>query len=101
MGTACTPSAGGTLLVRPIRPEDGDRLHAFAGRLSRRTISMRMLGPMVALDDRLTARLLAADHDDRLVLVAVLEDAIVGTAEYARSGEDRQRAEIAFLIEDV
>lgn len=92
---------GRSLLVRPVRKDDGNLLHAFASRLSRRTISFRMLGPVVALDERMTNRLLDADHVDHLVLVAILDGAVIGTAEYARMDEDSQRADIAFLVEDV
>jgi acyl-CoA synthetase (NDP forming)/GNAT superfamily N-acetyltransferase len=91
---------GRSLLVRPARPEDLDRLLAFFGRLSRCTISYRMLGPVVPMGAAATRRLVDADHDGRLVLLALLGDAVIGVAEYSRLPERPDRAEVAFTVED-
>ena len=91
---------GRSLLVRPVRPDDLARILEFFRRLSRRTISYRMLGPVVRMDGQATRRLVDIDYDERLVLLAVLDDAVIGVAEYSRLPERPERAEVAFTIED-
>ncbi len=91
---------GRSLLVRPVRPDDLDRVLDFFGRLSRRTISYRMLGPVVPMGAEATRRLVDIDYDERLVLLAVLGDAVIGVAEYSRLPDRPDRADVAFTVED-
>jgi acyl-CoA synthetase (NDP forming)/GNAT superfamily N-acetyltransferase len=91
---------GRSLLIRPARPEDLERLLAFNGGLSRRTVSYRMLGPVVRMDRKAAAAFLDLDHDDRLALVALHDDRIIGLAEYSRLADQPDHAEIAFTVDD-
>ncbi len=88
-------------MIRPARPDDLDALLAFWGRLSRRTVSFRMLGPVVTMTRAATERLLNIDYVQHLTLLATLDDSVIGIAEYARQEDRPDRAEIAFTIEDV
>lgn len=91
---------GRSLLVRPSRPQDVDRVLDFFGRLSRRTISVRMLGPVVPMGAAATRRLVDIDYHDRLVLLALLGEAVIGVAEYSRLPNRPDRAEVAFTVQD-
>ncbi|MEU7811736.1 GNAT family N-acetyltransferase [Pseudonocardia sp. NPDC049154] len=91
---------GRSIMIRPSRPVDLDALSTFFGRLSRRTVSFRMLGPVVTMDRARTAHFLDADHDQRLNLLATLDDEVIGIAEYARQPDNPDRADIAFTVED-
>ena len=89
---------GGHIHVRPIGPDDGDRLRAMAGRLSPDTVYMRFFS-MITLSDRDVERLTTVDHDDRVALVALVGDEMVGVARYSRLATPTE-AEIAVLVED-
>jgi GNAT superfamily N-acetyltransferase len=90
---------GRSLLVRPARPDDLERLLAFNGGLSRRTVSYRMLGPVVRMDRRAAEAFLDLDQHDRLALVALHDDRIIGLAEYSRLADQPDRADIAFTVD--
>ena len=61
---------GGTVHVRPIRPDDKDRLVDLHGRLSDRTIYYRFFSPHPRLTPREVERFTTVDHEDRVALVA-------------------------------
>ena len=65
---------GGTAHLRPITAEDADRLRAFHSRLSRDTVYNRFFAYRPTLSDRDIARFTQVDHDDRVALVATLQD---------------------------
>lgn len=113
---------GGSVRLRPIRPDDLGRLKAFHGRLSRDSLFYRFFSPMPYLSDERAAHFTTVDYDRRLALVAIeppvepaepqaapasnvgLETAdsgderIVGVARYDRTGDDE--AELALIVED-
>ena len=84
---------GGTVHVRPIRPDDGDRLRALHDRLSPETIYLRFFSPVPKLSDSMVERFTHVDYVDRLALVAMLGDEIVarGRATTAWRGRRRPR----------
>jgi acyl-CoA synthetase (NDP forming)/GNAT superfamily N-acetyltransferase len=90
---------GGTAHVRPIVPEDADRLRAFHGRLSRDTVYNRFFAYRPTLSDRDVERFTTVDHVDRVALVATLHDEIVGVVRYDRAAGTRT-AEVAFVVRD-
>lgn len=47
---------GRSTFVRPVRPEDADRLVAFVAGLSRATLAYRSLGPVVRVRDDVIRR---------------------------------------------
>jgi RimJ/RimL family protein N-acetyltransferase len=94
---------GARLRLRPIRPEDQDRLIAFYDRLSRHTAYQRFFTVMKRLPPD-WARLLAnVDYARRLALLAEQgppgDPELVGVARYEPTDQP-DTAEIAFVIQD-
>jgi acyl-CoA synthetase (NDP forming)/GNAT superfamily N-acetyltransferase len=90
---------GGTVHVRPIHPDDGGRLVALHGRLSRESVYFRYFAPRLRLTEREVHHLTYVDYERRMALVALLGDDLVGVARYDRS-PDRGDAEVAFEVDD-
>jgi acyl-CoA synthetase (NDP forming)/RimJ/RimL family protein N-acetyltransferase len=90
---------GGTVHLRAIRPDDGDRLRAFHARQSPESIYYRFFSPRPHLSDAEVEHLVNVDYVDRMAFVAVLGDEIIGVARYDRWPE-RDEAEVAFFIDD-
>ena len=94
---------GTRLRVRPIRPDDADRLVALHGRLSVQTIYQRFFSVLRRLPTDWARYLARVDYERRLALVVErdLPDGpeLVGVARYEPTGEP-DRAEVAFVIED-
>ena len=89
---------GRTAHIRPIRPDDAERLVEFYSRVSDRSKYYRFFSPMPRLSDRDVQRFTRVDHHDRVALVLVLADRLIAVGRYdrVRTGE----AEVAFLVED-
>jgi succinyl-CoA synthetase alpha subunit/GNAT superfamily N-acetyltransferase len=90
---------GGTVHIRPITPEDGDRLVDLHSRLSDRTIYYRFFTPRPRLTPREIQRFTTVDYDDRVALVALLDDHLVAVARYDRVPGTTE-AEVAFVVAD-
>ena len=103
-------SDGGTVYVRPIRPDDAERLVAFHGRQSAESIYYRFFSPRPRLSERDVTRFTTVDYTTRLALVALLGEDLIGVARYdsvladAASTEEGSAsvrgAEVAFFIDD-
>lgn len=91
-------SDGGTIHVRPIRPDDADRLRALHDRLSPEAVYYRFFTPMPRLSDTMVERLVNVDYHDRMAIVAQLGDALIAVARYDLI--DTDRAEVAFVVDD-
>ena len=90
---------GGTVHVRPIRPDDADALVVLHAGLSDETVLLRFFGPKPALDPVQADHFTTVDHVDRVALVAELGDRLVAVARYDRvPGSDS--AEVAFVVSD-
>jgi acetyltransferase len=98
---------GGSVAIRPIRPEDEPMLLRFHETLSDRTVYLRYLEHL-KLDQRTShlrlARICFIDYDREVVLVAEGdagrgERAIVGVGRLNR-GRSREQAEFALLVAD-
>ena len=90
---------GAVLTVRPIAPDDVDRLGRMFGRLSPTTIYRRFFSPIHEASPRMLMRLAHVDHDRREALVALDGDEIVAVARY--DGQiGASEAEIAVTVED-
>ena len=92
-------SDGGTVHVRPVRPTDADRLVAFHGRLSHQSVYYRFFSPRPRLSQDDVVRFTTVDYDDRMALVALLGDDLIGIASYDR-WPGRREAEVAFTVDD-
>jgi len=91
---------GGTVHVRPIRPDDAGRIEALHGRLSPESRYLRFFSPMPQLSPSLLSRFVNVDYVDRMALVAVLGTDIVGVARYDVLEPNRSEAEVAFTVDD-
>ncbi len=90
---------GGTVLIRPVRPEDGPALARFHERLSEESVYLRYFSAHPHLTDEEIVRLTTVDYRWRLALVAVLGDDLVAVARYeGRAGTTD--AEVAFLVDE-
>lgn len=89
---------GGTAHLRPIRPDDADRLKRFYSRLSDETIYFRFFSLYRELSARDIERFTVVDHHDRAALIATVGEEMIGVVRYERV--DADTAEVAFNIED-
>ncbi|MCW2600837.1 MAG: CoA-binding domain protein [Frankiales bacterium] len=90
---------GGTVHLRPISPDDADRLRAMHSRLSPDTVYMRFFSMVRTLPAREVERFTHVDHDDRVAFIALLRDEMVAVARYDRSPGTAD-AEVAVVVED-
>ncbi|WP_439032745.1 bifunctional acetate--CoA ligase family protein/GNAT family N-acetyltransferase [Gordonia terrae] len=95
-------SDGGVVHLRPIVPDDADRIVAFHSTLSERTRYMRYFGPTPTLPPREVARMTTVDHQQRVAIVAVLGGEIIAVGIYEGLGFDGkpESAEVAFVVAD-
>ncbi|HXH56854.1 GNAT family N-acetyltransferase [Iamia sp.] len=92
-------SDGGTMHVRPIRHDDGDRIARFHERQSPESIYFRYFSPRPRLSTADIERLTRVDGIDRMAFVGLINDELVGVARYDRY-PSRQVAEVAFFTDD-
>lgn len=90
---------GATVHVRPIRPDDADRLVAFHNRQSPESIYLRFFSARPRLSPRDVERFTTVDYVDRMAFVAVLGDEMIGVARYDRE-PGTPTAEVAFITDD-
>src|SRR4051812_5477116 len=90
---------GGTVHLRPIRPEDAEALVAFHGGLSQRTRYLRYFSAYPRIPEKDLFRFTNVDHHDRVALVVELAGQIIAVGRYERyPGTDT--AEVAFVVAD-
>ena len=92
-------SDGGTVLVRPIRPDDAPALARFHDGLSPESVYLRYFSPHPHLSERELEFLTNVDYRCRMAMVAILGDEIIGVARY-EGKEGDPSAEVAFLVDD-
>jgi acyl-CoA synthetase (NDP forming)/RimJ/RimL family protein N-acetyltransferase len=90
---------GGTMAVRPIRPDDAERIVRFHERQSPESIYFRFFSPRPRLSERDVERFTHVDYVDRMAFVGLIGDELVGVARYDRH-RARSDAEVAFFIDD-
>lgn len=99
---------GSPVVFRPVRPDDDERFHRLFYRLSPQSLYLRFFTPMTRPNAAMIQRLVNVDYVDRLALVAVMDDEIVGVARYDRLAAvapaalhaDPGEAEAAVIVED-
>ncbi|MDI1290121.1 MAG: GNAT family N-acetyltransferase [bacterium] len=89
---------GRVVHLRPIEPADGPALRIFHTSLSDRTVYFRFFSSKQALSDADVAYFTEVDHRDRVALVAIDDDELIGVCRYDIVGDDT--AEVAFVIRD-
>jgi len=93
---------GREVTVRPIRPDDSERIRSLHARLSVDAIVFRFFRPVPELSDEMVEHLTRVDYENRMALVATtgegVEEQVVGVVRYERIGAET--AEVAFVVED-
>ncbi len=92
-------SDGGTMSVRPIRPDDAERIVEFHERQSPESIYFRFFSPRPRLSERDVERFTHVDYVDRMAFIGLIGEELVGVARYDRH-RARSDAEVAFFIDD-
>ena len=64
-------SDGGTIAIRPIRPDDAERILTFHERQSPESIYFRFFSPRPRLSERDVARFTQVDYVDRMAFVGL------------------------------
>ncbi|MEU5590484.1 bifunctional GNAT family N-acetyltransferase/acetate--CoA ligase family protein [Streptomyces chrestomyceticus] len=99
---------GGTARIRPITPDDAQRLVSFYEQVSDESKYYRFFAPYPRLSDRDVHRFTHHDYVDRVGLAATVGGEFIATVRYDRI-DDRGRpakepgadqAEVAFLVQD-
>ncbi|MBA2578656.1 MAG: GNAT family N-acetyltransferase [Euzebyaceae bacterium] len=90
---------GASVTVRAITPDDAPRLHRLYYRLSPQSLYRRFFTPVTRPDRDVIASLVHVDYADRLALVALSGDEVVGIARYERLPPGGN-AEVAVIVED-
>ncbi len=86
--------------IRPYGWSDEPRLRRMSLQLSGRSLQQRFFSGTPYIPDFYVRALAALDHWDRDALVGIVDDEIVGIAEYVRQRDNSSRAEVAILITD-
>lgn len=93
---------GAQVRVRPIRPDDTQRLQAFHAGLSADTVLYRFFRHLPTLTDTMARNFTHLDYENRMALVATAgegaDERLIGVVRYERIGPDT--AEVAFVIAD-
>ncbi|TVL92720.1 GNAT family N-acetyltransferase [Streptomyces sp. SAJ15] len=100
---------GGTAQIRPITPDDAQRLVSFFEHVSDESKYYRFFAPYPRLSDRDVRRFTHHDYVDRVGLAATVGDEFIATVRYdridergmsANSSVGADQAEVAFLVQD-
>ncbi|MFE9386925.1 GNAT family N-acetyltransferase [Streptomyces sp. NPDC007025] len=98
---------GGTARVRPIAPDDAERLVSFYEQVSDESKYYRFFAPYPRLSDRDVRRFTHHDYVDRVGLAATIGGEFIATVRYDRidhlgrpASEPADEAEVAFLVRD-
>ena len=94
---------GTTIHLRPIRPDDRQKMLGMWARTSAESRRLRFLGPF-RVDESNVGRFTDLDPDLQYAVVATRgrgeHERIVGVARYERDPDQRDQAEFAALVED-
>ena len=97
---------GRTAHLRPIRPDDAQRLIDFYADVSDESKYLRFFAPYPQLSARDVHHFTNVDYKDRVAFVALIGDEIIGVGRYERVEDPRvpprgvRTAEVAFLVQD-
>lgn len=89
---------GRTARLRPITPDDAERLVAFYEEVSAQSKYFRFFAPMPHLSDKDVARFTQVDHRERVAFVLTVAERIIAVGRYELTNPGE--AEVAFLVQD-
>ena len=92
---------GSQLMLRPVRPDDAEREHAFVAKLSVASRYSRFQYPVSVLSAEMMARFTQLDYDREMALLLLVPETseIVGVARYFPNA-DRVSIEFACVVAD-
>ncbi|GAA4246675.1 bifunctional GNAT family N-acetyltransferase/acetate--CoA ligase family protein [Dactylosporangium darangshiense] len=93
-------SDGTTVHLRPIRPDDAERIVALHSRFSERTRYLRYFAAYPRIPQRDLDRFVNVDHHDREAFVVEHAGELIAVGRYERLGAGSHQAEVAFVVED-
>jgi RimJ/RimL family protein N-acetyltransferase len=93
-----TTAFGTPVRVRPIRPDDANRLVEFHMGLSTQSVYFRFFSPHPKLSEAEIERFTHVDYADRLALVVEVAGELVAVGRYDRIS--KTEAEVAFVVTD-
>lgn len=93
-------SDGTTVHLRPIRPDDAERIVALHSRFSERTRYLRYFSAYPRIPQRDLDRFVNVDHHDREAFVIEHAGELIAVGRYDRLGPGSHHAEVAFVVED-
>jgi len=91
--------SGSTMPLRPIRPDDADKLTEFHRRLSSDSIYRRYFSEHPTLSPDEVHHLTTLDYVDRMAFVIEDGDELIAVGRYDRS-PNTSEAEVAFIVRD-
>ncbi|OYN91127.1 GNAT family N-acetyltransferase [Parenemella sanctibonifatiensis] len=92
-------SDGGTAHLRPILPDDRQRLVDFYARVSDESKYLRFFAPRPVLSEADLDRFTIVDHDERVALILTVGTEMIAVGRYDRIPGSAE-AEVAFLVQD-
>ncbi|MEQ1867826.1 MAG: GNAT family N-acetyltransferase, partial [Micropepsaceae bacterium] len=96
-----TDRMGTSYILRPVRPEDADKLQAAIAKCDPEDIRMRFFSGLRSLPDVLAKRLTQIDYDREMAFVATRSsevDGVIGGVVRLAFDLDRLRAEYAIIV---
>jgi len=91
-------SDGGTALLRPIRPEDGQLLVDFYSKVSEESKYFRFFAPYPILSARDVEHFTTVDQRTRVAVIVTVGDEMIAVGRYDQT--EPGEAEVAFLVQD-
>jgi predicted N-acetyltransferase YhbS len=88
------------LVVRPVQPDDADRVRRLFGRLSQQSVYRRFFTSFPTPPAKVVQHLTSVDHADHEALAALDGDEIVALVSWDRPAHAADEAELAVLVED-
>lgn len=91
---------GGGARVRPITPDDGERVKSFFEKLGPESRYYRFFRVKNTLEPSEIEYFTNVDYDSRMALIALLDGEMIGVGRYDAESSEPDRAEVAFAVVD-
>ncbi len=91
---------GATVRVRPIRPDDADRMARFHDRQSQESVYFRYFRFRPHLNEKELTRFTTVDYEQRMAFIALIGEEMVAVSRYEGENSMDNSAEVAFFVDD-